>query len=365
MWDMNKIKGFFRCFSLKQMLLAATVLLCLLAWCALTVFSVSKKNGLADQTAAKRWSKEKDTAQITCFFTGSTQIDKNRIRTFEEQLDQVLLEASITAPNENARLWADAYSAVGKVTLSSGKASLEANAVGIGGDFFLFHPVQLLSGSYFSGNDLMYDKVIVDEDAAWQLFGSNDVVGMQVTIGGVPHYIAGVIRREDGRFNEAAGLDKTLVYLSYESFSEYGVTEGINTYEVIMPNPVEDFAYTKVKEKFGIDETNMWVVENSSRYEMKGLLKVIAEFGMRSMNDHAIQYPYWENVARGWEDVLALVLVLQLLSLFIPSVIGAVTLILLWKRKQWTWRTVWQFLVDGKDKLAERFHKEKNKWKYF
>ena len=30
MWDMNKIKGFFRCFSLKQMLLAATVLFCLL-----------------------------------------------------------------------------------------------------------------------------------------------------------------------------------------------------------------------------------------------------------------------------------------------------------------------------------------------
>ena len=82
MWDMNKIKGFFRYVSLKQILLAATVLFCLLAWCVLTVFSVSKKNGLADQTAAKRWSEENDAAQITCFFTGSTEIDKNRIRTF-------------------------------------------------------------------------------------------------------------------------------------------------------------------------------------------------------------------------------------------------------------------------------------------
>lgn len=362
---MNKIKGFFKCFTVKQVLLATVVILCLLAWCALTVFSSGKKNGLPDQTAAARWSEEGDAAQITCFFTGSTEIDKNRIRTFEDQLDKALLEASITASNENARLWADAYSAMGKITLSSGKTSLEADAVGIGGDFFLFHPVRLLFGSYFSGNDLMHDKVILDEDAAWQLFGSSDVVGMQLTVGGIPHYVAGVIHRESGRFNEAAGLGKTLVYVSWETLSEYGTTDGINTYEVLMPNPVEDFAYKKVKEKFGIDETNMWVVDNSSRFRMKALFQVIAEFGLRSMNDYAIRYPYWENVARAWEDVLALVLVLQILFLSIPAVIVTVTLILLWKRKQWTWRTVWQFFLDVKEKWSERFRKEKNKWKYF
>lgn len=362
---MNKIKGFFRCFSLKQLLLAAAVVLCLLFWCGLTIFSDGRKNVLADQTAAERWSEEGDAAQVTCFFTESAEIDKNKIRGFEAQLDKMLLEASITAPNENARLWADAYSAVGRITLSSGKTSLEADAVGIGGDFFLFHPVQLLSGSYFSGNDLMYDKVIVDEDAAWQLFGSNDVVGMQVTIGGIPHYIAGVIRREESRLHEAAGLDKTLVYVSCETLTELGVTEGINTYEVVMPNPVEDFAYTKIKEKFGISENDMWVVENSSRFGIKKLLTVIGEFGMRSMNDHAIHFPYWENVARGWEDILALVLMLQILCLLIPAVLVTVTLVLLWKRKQWNWRTVWQFLTDCRDKAAERFRREKNKWKYF
>ena len=55
---------------------------------------------------------------------------------FEHELDTLLKEASITAPNENARLWADAYSASGKITLSSGKTSLQdASAVGIGGIF--------------------------------------------------------------------------------------------------------------------------------------------------------------------------------------------------------------------------------------
>ena len=43
------------------------------------------------------------------------------------------------------------------MTLSNGKTNLTADAIGIGGDFFLFHPLTLLNGSYFSGNDLMKD----------------------------------------------------------------------------------------------------------------------------------------------------------------------------------------------------------------
>lgn len=362
---MNKIKNFIKCLSVKQIVLAVTIFLCLLLWGGLTVFVTVKRDGLADQGVADRWSEENDTAQISCFFTGSAAVDENKIMSFEHQLDASLMEASITAENENARLWADAYSAPGTVSMTVGNTSLEAKAVGVGGDFFLFHPVQLLAGAYFSGNDLMQDKIIIDEDAAWQLFGSNDVVGMEVRIGGIPHYIAGVIKRAEGRLNEAAGLDKTLVYVSYKTMTELGSTEGLNTYEVVMPNPVEDFAYKVIKEKFGIDENNMWVIENSERYSLKSLLTVIAEFGTRSMNAHAIRYPYWENAARGWEDIFAAILILQILSLLIPSVIVVITVILLWKRKQWTWRDVLRFLENRKDKIAERFRSEKNKWEHF
>ncbi len=363
---MDKIKDFIRGLSWKQIILTVIVLFCLIIWGGLTFFSTVAKNGLSDQNTAKRWSEENDTAQVSCFFTESTEIDKNKIMSFEHELDTLLKEASITAPNENARLWVDAYSASGKITLSSGKTSLQdASAVGIGGDFFLFHPVRLLKGSYFSGNDLMDDKVIVDEDAAWQLFGSNDVVGMQIIIGGIPHYIAGVIEREEGRFQEAAGLDKTVVYVSFETLEQFGTTEGINTYEVVMPNPVKNFAYKSVKEKFNLDENRMWVVENSTRFGIEGLLTVIAEFGTRSMNARAIQYPYWENVARGWEDVLAIVLILQIIFLMIPSVIIVTVLTIAWKRKQWTWKDMGHFFIKCWEKISDKFHSEKNKWKYF
>lgn len=359
------MKNLIRNLTIKQIVLTGIVLFSLLCWSGLTVFASVSKSGLNDQNAAARWSDEEDAAQISCFFTEGTEVDKNSIMTFEHQLDSALQEASIVAPNESARLWSDAYSAQGKVTLNSGKISLEADAVGIGGDFFQFHPVRLLKGAYFSGNDLMHDQVILDEDAAWQLFGSNDVTGMEIRIGGIPHYISGVIQREEGRFHEAAGLDKTVVYLSYESLEAYGTTQGIDTYEIVMPNPVRGFAYSKVKEKFGIDENGMWVVDNTARFGLKQLFTVISEFGLRSMNNHAINYPYWENVARGWEDVLAVVLVLQTICILTPALIILTAIVVLWKRKAWTWKDVLHALLACRENIADRIRGEKNKWKHF
>lgn len=362
---MKQWKSFFKNLSVKTTILSGLIVCCLLMWGGLTFFACVSKDKMLHQTVAGRWSAEGDSSQISCFFTESTRIDKDTIKAFEVKLDTVLKESSITPTSENARLWADAYSSQGEITLISERQSLEAKAVGIGGDFFLFHPLRLLNGSYFDGNDLMQDKIIIDEDAAWQLFGSNDVVGMQVTIGGVPHYVAGVIRREKGHFNEAAGLNQTVVYVSSYTLENYGTTQGINTYEVVMPNPVKGFAYNAVKENFGLNENGMWVVENTIRYEWENLLTVIAEFGIRSMNTYPIRYPYWENTARAWEDVLALVLLLQTLFLLIPSIIIVVVLWVAWKHKTWTWKDAGKFLLRCKDKVSERFRDEKNKWKYF
>ena len=351
--------------TVKQIILSVTIIICIMLWGGLTIYGTIKKQGLLDQNVADRWSVENDVTQVSCFFTEGTEVNKNSIMVFEHELDSVLQESSITTENENARLWTDAYSSQGKVTLKNGAASLEANAVGIGGDFFMFHPVQLIAGAYFSGNDLMHDKIIIDEDAAWSLFGSNDVTGMEVMIDGVPHYIAGVIKRAEGRINEAAGLNKIIVYVSCETLEEYGQTDGINCYEVVMPNPVRGFAYEKVKEKFGIDENKMWVVENSTRFGLKSLFTVFAEFGTRSMNAHAIQYPYWENAARGWEDILAVILILQVISLWIPATIIIIMLVILWRRKSWTWKDILFMLQSIKDRIADKFHNEKSKWKDF
>ncbi|MCI9219480.1 MAG: ABC transporter permease [Lachnospiraceae bacterium] len=317
------------------------------------------------QSAAQRWSNDGKASQVSCFFSVGSGITENEILDFEHTVDSALRDASVEQESENpgARLWADAYSADGQVTLSNDKTSLTADAIGIGGDFFLFHPLTLLNGAYFSGNDLMKDYCVIDEDAAWQLFGSNDVAGMTVYIGGVPHIVTGVVRRPSGRLAEAAGLDSTVVYVSYQTLTELGSSHGINHYEIVMPNPVTGFAYNYIKEKLGADEKEVEVVENTSRYSLLSRLKLIGEFGTRSMNGKAIIYPYWENIARGYADILMVLTLFGILFLAYPVGLGIVFFCIWWRHKGWTMKDVWHRAKDFGERRVEKLREKRIKSK--
>ncbi len=317
---MGKVKLWINRLSFGQKMLSLTVFLCLMIFFIITVYKQNMINALKDQQAAVRWDEKGQTAQVSSFFGKETAVDEMQIKNFEHEMETALKDAAVNGENNaNARLFVDAYSSMGKITIASEQGTIEANAVGIGGDFFLFHPLTLLEGSYFSGNDLMKDSVILDEDAAWQLFGSNQIAGKSVMIGNTPHYIVGVVKRENGRLQEAAGLDQTVVYVSHETLSAFGDSGGISTYELIAPNPVKGFVLHTVKEKFGLQETEMVVVENSARFSLEAILSVIMDFGIRSMQDTAVQFPYWENVARGYEDICAVLLIFQGFFICIPA----------------------------------------------
>ena len=317
------------------------------------------------QTVAARWSSKKNVSQVSCFFSVGSGITEDAIIDFEHTVDSALTDASVVQESENpgARLWADAYSADGTVEIATDKASITADAIGIGGDFFLFHPVQLLYGAYFSGNDLMKDYCVIDEDAAWQLFGSNDVAGMMVSIGGIPHIVTGVVERQSGRLAEAAGLDSTLVYVSYQTLNELGISNGINHYEIVMPNPVTGFAVNYIREKLGAEEKETEVVENTTRYSLLSRLKLLTQFGVRSMNGKAIIYPYWENIARGYEDILALMTLFGILFLIYPVGLGLVFFCIWWKHKGWTLRDVRLKLTDKAERFVEKRREKRRRRK--
>ncbi len=315
------------------------------------------------QTAAERWGGSEAVSQISCFFSVGAGITEDRIMDFEHSIDKALTDASVIQESENpgARLWADAYSADGQVTISTDKASITADAVGIGGDFFLFHPVPLLYGAYFSGNDVLKDYCVIDEDAAWQLFGSSDVAGMVVYIGGIPHVVTGVVERPSGRLAEAAGLDSTLVYVSCESLEENGKSNGINHYEIVMPNPVSGFAENYIRENLGADEKETEVLENTSRYSFLSRCQLLLEFGTRSMNGKAIIYPYWENIARGYEDILALLTLFELLLVIYPIGLAMVFFCIWWKHKGWTLRDVRLKVADKAERVMEKIRAKRKK----
>ena len=218
----------------------------------------------------------------------------------------------------------------------------------------MFHPLSLKAGSYFSGNDVMQDYVVIDEEIAWQLFGSNDIAGQTITIKGVPHIITGVIERQQDRLSKAAGLENSVAYVSYNTLTSYGRANAICCYELVMPNPVKNFAYNYVKEKMAGNEAETEVVENTSRYGLISLLQVLGEFGTRSMNGKAIIYPYWENVARGYEDILATLLAVAILFFLYPLVLIIIGLRKAWVRRTWTVKSVYLKLKDKWERFLEK-----------
>jgi len=333
---------------IKRMMRILSFIIALILW---GISSVIIKN-LETQQMAQRWNAEGGSAQISCFFSTNTSITPDRIEEIEHNLDSKLKEASIVldSTNPGARLWADAYSAYGRITVDSQLGSITTDALGIGGDFFLFHPLKLLEGSFFSGKDLMQDYCILDEEAAWRLFGSNDIAGQIVEIRGIPHMIAGVIERDEGRLENAAGLDSSVIYVSYDTLNKYGTHSGINHYEIVMPNPVKGFAAGCVKDLFGIDEQEIEIIDNTERFGLLNRIKLIGTFGTRSMNGKAIIYPYWENIARGTEDILLVLTMFMILFFAYPVIAVMVNVIIWWRHRTWTIKSVWSKIRGGKFK---------------
>ncbi len=323
--------------------------------------------GQLSQQMAERWSDEKDAAQISCFLAVDAGLDTEQIEAFRHGVDDALQEATIVqdSPHAGARLWADAYSAAGKVTIVSDNGSATVQAIGAGGDFFQFHPLRLLDGAYFSESSLNQDYCILDEITAWQLFGSPYVSGKTVLIGGQPHMIAGVVKHEEGRLEAAAGLEGALVYVTYQSLQAYGSGGNINHYEIVMPNPVENYAYNYVSEKLGVSADKYEIVENTTRFELLKLFEVWKGFGTRAMNGKAIIYPYWENMARGCEDIITLLTFIALLLFLYPLILFLLFARGCWKRRTFTARGIWRCLGDKCESARERRLAKRRRRKQF
>lgn len=287
---------------------------------------------LPAQQAAERWRGESEMrfAQVSAFLPLRAGFDEAKVYAFRQSLDAALLNASLEAP-ESGALWADAYSGQGTLSLSVGKSSAQAEVIGVGGDFFLFHPLRLRSGSYIGPTDINYDRLVLDEELAWKLFGAIDVAGMSVTINGAPYQVAGVVEREDDYFSSHAYTAGAGAYIAWSTLAQLDPDAVIISYELAAPDPISGFALKTVSEYSAFAQAA--IIENSARYQLAASFSLIADFGLRSMVGDHIAYPYWENAARMLDDYLALLLILTLICALPPGVALLVFLIRLIRRK--------------------------------
>ena len=285
--------------------------------CLWRVHALSRS--MTAQQAAERWQGESEQrfAQVSCFVPVDESLSLDQIYAFRSKMLEALNKAALDTEGSDG-LWRDAWCAVGKLRVSSEKAGGEASVTAVGGDFFGFHPLRLLSGDYLREDDLMHDRVLLDQELAWMLFGGTELQGMEMKINGRIFVIAGVIEREKDAASRKAYTAGQGLYMSYEAYRELTESESITAYEFILPEPVKGFAVNLARESFPLGRGE--ALQNSGRFSWGRLLGLLSKLDERAMQGMGMIYPYWENAARMTENRCARLLLTAMLLALIPLV---------------------------------------------
>lgn len=328
---------------------------------------------LPDQQAVKRWvSDDTRYTQISVFFGPDRAFSENEVTSFRVNLSRKMEEASLKAKNVDARLWIDAYSMETTGTAALGRVNEGVTITAVKGDFFQFHPLPLVSGYYFRPNELMDDRVLIDETLAWKLFGSSNVAGMDFLLNGKKCLVAGVVKDAESKLEKRAYGGKPRVYAPMElvGFENTKIT----CYEVLLPDPVKGFGKKIVMDYFfgevqpGEEEAaeerqrtqDIEIVENTARFKPVKLLKLVKNFGIRSMRENQVRYPYWENMARVKEDYAAALLLPALIA-FLPPVWFTLRWIRYkWKNRKWRMKLLFDWIERKREASWEKRRKIEN-----
>lgn len=357
-WNLNR----------KQCILLGINGILLLAFLLVTVVAHKETEPLYSQQAAERWANKGETyAQVSAFFSPDRRVQSDEVKGIRNSLLQKLSEDSYYDREATGRVLIDAYSGECSAQIRKDSNTLSVTAVGVGNDFFLFHPIPLLSGGYISGEDLNQDRVILDENLAWVMFGSNDIVGMNIWMGDKVYVVAGVVDVDEDTLYKTAYGTGNRIYMMYDTLKEQQENLVITCYEAVMPNPISNYAFYSLKSACGQDEMenedalkdaeknplnfdSCEVIENSNRFENLVLLTGFAGSRYKSMRTNSVGYPFWENIARHIAGKQLNLLIIRCLLLVFPIICLIMLVYGLWERRTWT---VGGLVAGGLERIRE------------
>lgn len=325
----------------KHILIISANCVCLIIFAILSIISASIANSFDSQHVVEKWSTESYSkfSYISCFFSADKKIDKYKIYSARSQIEtQLMTEALIyVTDNTDAVSWTDAYSTEGEMSVDKDGRSADVNVSAVAGNYFLFHQLDMISGGYFYDDDLMKDRVIIDDYLAWQLFGSNDIIGMTMNIEGHPFIIAGIYKRPDSKYINYTYGEKSHIYMYFDTYCNMRTDASITAYEICMPNPIKSFAKDLTVKSLSLSDKDKdyTVIENSKRFSAEVMKNFVKNFNKKFIVDCNVYYPFWENSQRAAEVDVAnlfkyriIFLIPTVLTVVIYLIIGAV-----WCRK--------------------------------
>ena len=117
--------------------------------------------------------------------------------------------------------------------------------------------------------------------------------------------------------------------------TEYTDKGRITIYEIVMPNPVEGYAANKVRLALG-EDTPAIVVDNTNRFGYASLWRDLRDYPLLGMRTQQIRLPYWENAARGYEAIFAMLFLAECILIGLTVLLIAWMIIHYIRHKTWT-----------------------------
>ena len=346
------------CYKYRKILILDMV--CLLLFLVVSIIAGRGPARAYSQQEAQRWSADHTPYhQVSAFWPQSSQVGKETVSSVRAKIQKKILDASLTSESEDGRLWTDAYMAqtvdsAARVSLLGLRGKEDINILGVGGSFFLFHPLKMVSGSVFSQEDAMHDRVVIDKETAWTLFGGYDIAGQSIRISNHTFVIAGVYEREENKNVRKATGGKSFLLMDYEAFHKLYENVSIIGYEAVLPQPIRSFALNTLQDAVGGEESEAVLVDNTDRFRAGALLERFSDIPSLFMRQKAVVFPYWENEMRALEWRQYCLLMLRLLLLITPVVSGVFGMVkLLGKYGGRYWKLFWQKLGE---KIRKKFY---------
>ncbi|MBO6053099.1 MAG: ABC transporter permease, partial [Clostridia bacterium] len=224
--------------------------------------------------------------------------------------DAALLEASVT-PHEGARSWAYCWGTDDVLQVEGPKGSVSAETLAVSGDFFVFHQLAFTYGGGFLNNDSIPMGVVLDRDLAWRVYGSENIVGMPVTVRGEEYTIVGITDRESSSaaYKRAYGSVPRM-YMNYAGYSKIG-EKRIALFEAALPNSVRGFAMSIFTDSVHYNQSAASLIEATDRFSLKNRFANMKELSYAWVSINKIEVPYWENEARVMDYRAAVMMVFE------------------------------------------------------
>lgn len=300
------------------------------------------------QFSAQRWeTEEKPYAMASVFLPEERAISPDMIGEFRLATEKALVAAGT---GSDTHPWIYAFSRRESATISTETASTEVELYAVAGEYFTIHPMEVLRGWYPDEEDIMDDQIVLSRQCAWDLFYSDNVVGMFVELYGARYRIAAVVDTESGERNElvAGTSPRAWVYYNGPGMS---TDRGFTAVEAVLPQPVKNFAAATLRSTLSIPDSTP-ILDNTGRFSLISRFNVLREFSLRGISQDTVVYPYWENAARLTENTLALRLIPEAILLLFPAVSVLVWLWMLNRRRTWGLHSI----RNGIEYLIDRHH---------